>query len=116
MPVLQVKISGEQMEVLRGYARGHGATMTEVVGRWIDELGRGRRSGTNSASNGDQWSSGGGVLEELRKQTALLEALVGGGGVAVAESGEGCAPAAAEVVVTEGVKEELGEGVNVQAA
>ena len=56
------------------------------------------------------------MLEELRKQTALLETLVGGGGVAVAESGEGCAPAAAEVVVTEGVKEELGEGVNVQAA
>ena len=51
------------------------------------------------------------MLEELRKQTALLEALVGGGGVVVAESHEDGAPAAEEVV-----EEGLDEGVDVQAA
>jgi hypothetical protein len=85
MPVLQVRVSEGQMEVLKAHARKHGATMTEVVGLWIDRLGRGGGVGevTSGASSGvsssEQWSGDGAVLAELQKQTELLRQLLNNG-------------------------------------
>jgi hypothetical protein len=94
MPVLQVKISGQQMEALKVYARSHGATMTEVVSRWIDQLGKASKAGAaaeesvsstlqemRSIDVQEQWRGDGTerLIELAERQVELLEQLVGGG-------------------------------------
>lgn len=104
--MLQVRIGKGRLEKLKGWCRTHGCSMTEVVSRWIDQLGvvapagtepvpgagAGHDPGTSDVQEvvqGDVSDQGDGtkyvrvsgdlVLEELQKQTALLQQLVGAG-------------------------------------
>jgi len=83
MPVLQVKCSKEELELLRGLASEHGCTQTEVVRRWLRGLrasngqDNGRDNGRdNGPSNGPSASGALELIELGRQQVALLERLV----------------------------------------
>lgn len=83
MPVLQVKCSEEELELLRGLACEHGCTQTEVVRRWLRGLrasnGRSNAQGnglSNGLSNGPSDSTGLELIELGRQQVELLRRLV----------------------------------------